>query len=80
MSLTREELKKLLGLVDITGAEEIDCTEFLHRVAGYVERLAPDGTPPAGYEDVALHLRVCPECCEEFEALCRALREEGGAA
>jgi len=76
MSVSREELRKLLELVDITAADEIDCTEFMHRVAGYLERLGPDGVPPPGCEAVVLHLRICPECLEEFEALYRLLREE----
>lgn len=77
MKVSRAELLKLLALVDVTAAEEIDCTEFVHRVAGYLERLGPDGTPPPGYEDVVQHLRVCPECLEEFRALFAALRAEG---
>ena len=76
MSLTPRDLHKLLELVDVTEAEEIDCTEFLHRVGGYLERLGPDGVPPEGYADVVQHLRVCPECFEELELLFQALREE----
>ena len=53
MTFTRDDLLKLLQLVDVTSAEEIDCTEFLHRVAGYLERLGPDGVPPEGYADLA---------------------------
>ena len=77
MSYTREDLLRLLRLVDITEATEIDCGEFLHRVAAYLDRLGPDGAPPAGYEDVVHHLRICPECLEEFEVLYRELRAEG---
>ena len=76
MSFTRDDLENLLRLVEVTSAEEIDCTEFLHRVSGFLERLGPDGTPPAGCESVVQHLRICPECLEEFGALFRALRED----
>lgn len=74
MSLRRRELLDLLQLLDITEPREIDCTEFLHRVAGLIERLGPDGAAPDGYADVVHHLRVCPECLEEYEAMYRALR------
>jgi len=74
MTFAPRDLRKLLELVGVTCAEEIDCTEFLHRVAGYLEQLGPDGMPPRGYEDVVQHLRVCPECLEEVEELYRALR------
>lgn len=77
MRLTHADLLKLLQLIDVTSAEEIDCSEFMHRVAGYLERLGPEGTPPPGYEDVVQHLRVCPECLEEFEALYTTLGSEG---
>ena len=76
MKLSKQEALKLLQLVGMTEQREIDCTEFMHRVAGYLERLGPDGTPPPGYEDVVHHLRLCPECTEEFEALIRALRDD----
>lgn len=75
MRFSHDDLDELLRLVDLTRAEEIDCTEFLHRVAGYVERLGGQELEvPPGYEDVAHHLRVCPECTEELDALCRALQ------
>ena len=45
---------------------------------GYLEQLGPQKTPPSGYDDLIHHLRVCPECLEEFEALYAALREERG--
>ncbi len=76
MSFSRADLQKLLELVAMTEAKEIDCDEFLHRVAGYLERLGPEGTPPPGYEDVVHHLQICPECLEEFRVLYQALCEE----
>ena len=76
MRFTLDDLRKLLHLIDVTSAKEIDCTEFLHRVAAYLEHISPEGTPPPGFEEVAHHLRVCPECDEEFEALFLLLREE----
>lgn len=83
MSLDPNELRELLRLLDLTRAEEIDCEQFLHRSAAYVERVLAAGAPPPGFDDVALHLRICPECAEEFDVLydaLRALREDDGAA
>jgi len=79
MTLGRDDLLSMLELVDITQADEIDCGEFLARVSGYLERLGPDGTPPPGHEEVVQHLRVCPECLQEFEALYAAWRDDSGA-
>jgi len=75
MTVRRDDLLRLLGLLDVTEAEEIDCAEFLERVAAFVERMGPDGTPPSGHEDLVQHLKICPECLEECQALLRALRE-----
>jgi hypothetical protein len=73
MSLTRDELRKLLELLEATQDDEIDCEELLGRLGGFIERFEPDRVPP-GYEHVIQHLRVCAECFEEFEALYRVLR------
>lgn len=81
MTMNPDELRELLHLLDLTRAEEIDCEQFLHLSASYVERVLDAGAPPAGFEDVVHHLRVCPECAEELDALYRALyalrREHG---
>ena len=77
MNVGREELEALLKLVDITRPEEIDCGEFLARVSGYLEGLeANDWSPIPGHADLVHHLKACPECLEEFEALYAALRGE----
>lgn len=72
----RDDLLRLLELLDVTEVEEIDCEEFLHRVAAFAERLHDGAVPPPGYEKVAQHLKVCPECLEEYESLYRTLRGE----
>lgn len=73
MKMSHEELMTLLELVDLTRPVEIDCDEFLARVSGYLEELAARDELPPGYDDLLHHLRVCPECQEEFEALYEAL-------
>ncbi len=77
MTYSRTDLKKLISLVDVTAEEEIDCDQFLHRVAGYLEGLGPGGVAPPGYEDVVQHLQICPEGLEEVAAAYRALCDEG---
>lgn len=77
MKPNKERLVKLLQLLAITESEEIDCSQFLHRMAAYVERVDGGDGSPEGDADVVHHLRICPECLEEYEMLCRALRGEG---
>ncbi len=69
MKPTREQLRDLLQQVAATQAEEIDCEEFLARVATYLEKLRAEETLASELSQVAQHLRVCPNCSEEFEAL-----------
>ena len=72
-----DDLRRLLRWLDLTAFDEIDCEEFLARVAGVVEQLAPDQELPPGAAAVLHHLRVCPECDEEFQAILRVLRLPG---
>ncbi len=79
MTFTRDDLLKLLNLIDLTVDDEIDCTEFLHRAASFVEQYEPGRPLPPGHEDVVRHLKICPECLEEFRHLYQALRAERSA-
>lgn len=75
MNINRDELLALAGLLGITKPEEINCEEFLALTPGYLERLREQ--EPAeieGYHSFLHHLKLCPECQEEFGALCEALR------
>ena len=69
MRPTRAQLEDLLRAVAVTAPEEIDCDEFLARVGAYLEGLERTGGHPPELEQVSHHLKVCPECREEFEAL-----------
>ena len=73
MSMTGEEIQRLLDVVRDTQAVEIDCDVCLMQVGEFAEdRLA--GKPlAAGLKAIEQHLLICPECREEFEALCQAI-------
>ena len=75
MKIRHDELVALLRLVNITNAEEIDCDEFLSRVSRYVEDMMNSPDAPQGHDQLLHHLKVCPECLEEFEAFCAAVRD-----
>lgn len=72
MGSKRERLHELLRLVQATEPDELDCDEFLARVAPLLEVVAAEKDLPAELRPVAQHLSVCPECKEEFDALLRA--------
>lgn len=67
-----QQLADLARLTAATADREIDCAEMLNCVAAYLKVLA-DGTSPTGsLQLVAQHLKICPECHEEFVALLKA--------
>jgi hypothetical protein len=74
MSLSREEIDDLIRQVRLTEEDEIDCERCLALVAEFAERVLAGRSIPAGQEAVAQHLSICAECCEEYEALLRALK------
>ena len=68
----RDRLGQLLGALDSTQPEEIDCDEVLERVGPYLEAHCAGAPLPPELEQVAQHLSVCPQCLEEFKALTKA--------
>lgn len=72
MRPTNEKLAELARIVAETTGEEIDCEQLLGRVAAYLRAVADGGELSPPLQQVAQHLRVCPECSEEFIALVRA--------
>jgi hypothetical protein len=78
MSLSKEEIDRLLRLIGLTRDDEIDCERCLALVAEFAERELAGRSIPAGVEAVAHHLSICTECCEEYQALLRALEAMDG--
>lgn len=77
MALSRRETDELLRLVRLTQDEEIDCDGCLSHVAELAEQVLAGRSVATGLEAVQHHLTVCAECREEYEALQRALEENG---
>lgn len=75
MKITREELQTLLDLIGITAETEINCEEFLAQLPGHLERLRAETSPDSEQTAFLHHLKICPECREEFEGLLDALSE-----
>lgn len=76
MKPTNEQIDALLRLTMDTRPEEITCDEWLHLVGRYAELVFAGKPVPPELQPVVDHLRLCPECAEELEALRKALAEE----
>jgi hypothetical protein len=77
VTLTHQQLTTLLNLVQETEECEIDCEAVLARAARFIETIVgPHANLDANLREVAQHLRVCPECRDEVEAIIRAIRSD----
>ncbi len=71
--LKDEVVLKFLRVLEGVRAEELSCTEMYARLDEFVEHEVQgkdaDKIAPLVHE----HLDMCPECCEEYEALLTVL-------
>lgn len=62
-------LQKLLHMLSLTEERELGCGEVFELMDYYVELEQAGENVQALLPQVAQHLRICPECAEEYEAL-----------
>lgn len=60
---------RVLEDVDLPGEEEISCGELYAKLDEYVEREVDKKDAAYLMPVIREHLDLCPECCEEYEAL-----------
>lgn len=77
--LNRDEIEKLVQVLEGTHENEIDCEECLQRVDRFVEMKLAGLDAEEAMPLVEEHLEKCGDCREEFEALLAAMREVEGA-
>jgi hypothetical protein len=61
--------QRLLRAVAVTQDAEIDCTTCLEEVPAYVDRELAGVDVAREMPDLHLHLALCGDCFEEYEAL-----------
>lgn len=77
MSLSKEQVKKLLSVIAQTSDDSLDCDSCFRYVSQFVEGKLAGLTPCESMQLVESHLANCPCCKDEFEALLTALAEAG---
>lgn len=68
--LTDEVVEKFLKVLEQARAEEMTCSDMYSRLDEFVEKEVKE--PETAEKITPLvreHLDMCPECCEEYEAL-----------
>lgn len=76
MKLDAKQFRELARFLIHTRPDEISCDEWVARVAGYAESVLAGSPEAPEFACVAAHIKLCPECAEEFKAILDALREE----
>ena len=79
MPLSNEQIKGLLGLVASVEPDSMDCDGCFGKVAEFAELKLKGAEIPEAFRDVETHMRQCPCCKDEFEALLMGLRGLGFA-
>lgn len=80
MSLSKEQIKTLLGVVAGTSDDSLDCDGCFGHVSQFVELKLSGMNLCESMQAVQTHLQNCPCCQDEFEALLLAMKEVGGCS
>jgi hypothetical protein len=82
MSLSPENIRKLIDLVATTQNDSLDCDACLERIDEFAEVHLAGRPLSEALQCVRMHLESCGCCQDEYEALLAALRtldEDAGA-
>jgi len=82
VSLSPENIRKLIDLVATTQGDALDCDGCLEHIAEFAEARLAGRSLSAAQETVRMHLESCGCCQHEYEALLDALGalgEDAGA-
>jgi len=78
--LSNEQIQTLVGLIVTTESDTISCDECFGQVGEYAEKSLQGVELSDGMKAIERHLKQCPCCKGEYEALIGALQEiEAGA-
>ena len=77
MSLSKQRIATLLGLVGDTKDDDFGCDCCFDRIAEFAEAELEGRSLCAAMESVKTHLESCSCCADEYQALLDALRAIG---
>ena len=73
--LPSEAVLGFLRVLEEVRAEELTCDEIFSKLDEYVEREVGEKDAAHLMPLIREHLDICPECCEEYEALLKVVNE-----
>jgi hypothetical protein len=75
MPLNKKQIATLLQLAASSEDDALDCDGCFEHLAQFAELILLQQEIPAALRVVEVHLRQCPCCKDEFEALMEGLRK-----
>ena len=75
MSLSKQQIQMLVGLIATTQSDDMSCDECFGRIGEFAERALEGRELDEGMQVIQRHLEQCPCCQGEYEALLDALSE-----
>ncbi|HET9587174.1 MAG TPA: hypothetical protein VFO91_00175 [Anaerolineales bacterium] len=73
--IPNEAVLGFLRILEDVREEELHCSEIYSKLDEYVEREVSKKDAAQLMPLIREHLDICPECCEEYEALLDVLNE-----
>jgi hypothetical protein len=73
--LPQETVLGIMHVLDMVPEDAVSCEELFVRLDEYVEREVDKKDAAQIMPILREHLDVCPECCEEYEALLEVLNK-----
>jgi hypothetical protein len=74
MSLTKDQINTLIGMIDSVESDELDCDGCFGKMAEFAELHLASREIPEALSAVEKHMQQCPCCKDEFKALLNGLR------
>ena len=71
--LTSGQVTSIVRMLGLTTDREFNCSECLQHVSEFAEAQLANKPVTEVIASVEQHLALCPECCEEYEALRKIL-------
>lgn len=73
--LSNEAVLGFLRVLETVDTEEISCDELYEKLDQYVEREVDKKDAARLMPLMREHLDICPDCCEEYEALLHVIEK-----
>ena len=74
MSLSKEQINSLLGMISSVESDKLDCDDCFGQMAEFAELHLSEQDIPEAMQAVETHLQQCVCCKDEFNALLKGLR------